>query len=283
MVPENASVNLNSTTKASAAQASLRTRNSENAPTAAWITRVNAAVGAGRGLRARRLLGLGGGERRDGADQHQRCHHHIAPHPRRGARDAGAFERAHHEQRARGRDQHADAIGRDIGRHAGGLLALGQAFDAKRIDHDVLGRRHRRDQQRAERHEQRRARRIGQRQQQDRADQQQLREHQPAAPAAEGAREERHMQRIDQRRPEKFQRVGRADQREQPDGAEIDAGFAHPHQQRRPRQRQRQAGRKAEQQHDQHAPLQIHRQPSRQEARGAVAFSGEAEAASVRS
>jgi len=37
------------------------------------------------------------------------------------------------------------------------------------------------------------------------------------------------MQRIDQRRPEKFQRVGRADQREQADGAEVDAGFAHPY------------------------------------------------------
>src|SRR5438477_13203892 len=42
MVPENASVNLNSTTKASAAQASLRTRNSVNAPIAACITRANA-------------------------------------------------------------------------------------------------------------------------------------------------------------------------------------------------------------------------------------------------
>ena len=99
------------------------------------------------------------------------------------------------------------------------------------------------------------------------ADQQQLREHQPAAAAAERAGEERHMQRIDQRRPEKLQRVGRADQREQPDGAEIDAGFAHPYQQRRSRQRQRQPGGKAEQQHDQHARLQIDGRPSRQEGR----------------
>ena len=42
MVPENASVNLNSTTKASAAQASLRDRNSENAPMAACVTRTKA-------------------------------------------------------------------------------------------------------------------------------------------------------------------------------------------------------------------------------------------------
>ena len=42
MVPENASVNLNSTTKASAAKASRRVRNSENAPYAACSTRANA-------------------------------------------------------------------------------------------------------------------------------------------------------------------------------------------------------------------------------------------------
>ncbi len=218
-------------------------------------------LGARRGFRAHRLLGLGGGQCRGGADQHHCGHHHIAPHPRRGTRDARALECADQKQRARGRDQHADSVGRDIGCHAGGLLALGQAFDAKGVDHDVLGRRHRRHQQRAERNEQWRARRVGQRQEQNRDDQQQLREHQPAAPAAEGAGEQRHMQRIDQRRPEKFQRVGRADQREQADGAEIDAGLAHPHQQRRARQRQRQPGGKPEQQNDQHPPLQIHGKP----------------------
>src|SRR5581483_951824 len=50
------------------------------------------------------------------------------------------------------------------------------------------------------------------------------------------------------RRPQEFQRVGRADQREQPDGAEIDTGLAHPDQQRRARQRQRQPRGEAEQQ-----------------------------------
>ncbi|MGY2939716.1 hypothetical protein ACVWZ6_009318 [Bradyrhizobium sp. GM6.1] len=154
-----------------------------------------------------------------------------------------ALEAGDDEQRAGGRDQHADAIGRDIGRHAGGLLALRQALDAEGVDHDVLRRRGRRHQQCAERDVERRARGIGQRQQQDRCDQQQLREQQPAAAPPEGAREQRHMHRIDQRRPKEFQRVGRADQRKQPDGLEIDAGFPHPHQQRRARQRQRQPGR----------------------------------------
>ncbi len=70
----------------------------------------------------------------------------------------------------------------------------------------------------------------------------------------------RHVERIDQRRPQEFHRVGRADQREQPDGAEIDAGLAHPHQQRRAGQRQRQARREAEEQNDQHARLEIDRE-----------------------
>ena len=141
-----------------------------------------------------------------------------------------------------------------------------------------------RDQQRTERHEQRRARRIGQREQQDRGDQQQLREHQPAAAAAEQRGEERHMQRVDQRRPDEFQRVGRADQREQPDGAEIDAGLAHPHQERRSRQRQRQPRRKAEHQHDQHARLQVDgRRLAPGRGGAAAAFSGEAAVIPVRS
>ena len=59
----------------------------------------------------------------------------------------------------------------------------------------------------------------------DRRHQQDLREHQPAAAAAEQPRQHRHVERVGQRRPEEFQRVGRADQREQADGAEIDAGL----------------------------------------------------------
>ena len=54
-------------------------------------------------------------------------------------------------------------------------------------------------------------------------------------------------------------RVGRADQRKQADRAEIDAALAHPDQERRAGQRERQAGRKAEEHDDQHPPLQIDR------------------------
>ena len=112
-------------------------------------------LGAGYGFGARGLFGLGRGQRGDGADQYQRRHHHITPHPGRPARDAGAFEAGHDKQRARGRNQHADTIGRDIGRHAGGLFALRQALDAKGVNHNVLRRGHGRNQQRAKRDKQR--------------------------------------------------------------------------------------------------------------------------------
>ena len=65
------------------------------------------------------------------------------------------------------------------------------------------------------------------------------------------------MQCIDQRRPQEHERVGRADEREQSDGPKVDARFGHPHQKRRARQRKRQAGREAQQQHDQDARLKI--------------------------
>ena len=167
---------------------------------------------------------------------------------------------AHEKQRAGGRNQHADAIGGDVRRHAGGLLVLRQALDAEGVDHDVLRRRGGGDQQRAERDQPRRSGRIAGAEEHDRRHQQDLREHQPAAAAAEPARQQRHVERVGQRRPQEFHGVGRADQREQADGAEVDAGFAHPHQQRRARQRQRQAGREAEEHHDQHARLEVDRQ-----------------------
>ena len=62
----------------------------------------------------------------------------------------------------------------------------------------------------------------------DRGNQQELREDEPAAAAAEQARQDRHVERVDQRRPQELHRVGRADQREQADRSEIDADFAHP-------------------------------------------------------
>ena len=101
--------------------------------------------------------------------------------------------------------------------------------------------------------------RIAKGEKHDRSHQQNLREHQPAAAAAEQARQNRNVERIGQRRPQEFHRVGRADQREQSDGRKIDAGLAHPYQQRCAGKRQRQARGKPEEHDDQHARLEINR------------------------
>ena len=74
-----------------------------------------------------------------------------------------ALEAADQEQRAGGRSQHADAIGGDIGRHAGGLLAFVRLSTRKASTTmscvaEAVG-----DQQRAERDHERRDRRIAQR------------------------------------------------------------------------------------------------------------------------
>ena len=127
-----------------------------------------------RGVGQARALRLGGDERGGGADQHQRRHRHIAPMPGRLRVEAVSLDAADQKQRAGGRDQHADAIGRDIGRHAGGLLVLRQALDAEGVDHDVLRRGGRRHQQRAERDQARRHRRIAGAEKHDRRHQQQF-------------------------------------------------------------------------------------------------------------
>ena len=75
------------------------------------------------------------------------------------------------------------------------------------------------------------------------------------------ARQQRHIERIDQRRPQEFHRVGRADQREQPDGPQIDARLGHPH--AAASTRTSASGRPEEKprnMHDQHAAAQIDRQ-----------------------
>ncbi len=206
------------------------------------------------------LLRLGGDERGCDADDHERRHGEIARAPGGVFAEAEAFKAAHQKQRARGGGQHADPVRGHIGGHAGGLLALVETFDAEGVDDDVLRGGRGGDQQRANATTHQGAARIAEREEDDRRDQQKLGEHEPASPSPEQPRQHRHVERIDHRRPQELDGVGRADQREQADGAEIDAGFAHPHRQRRARQRQRQPGREAEEQHDQHARLEIDRE-----------------------
>src|ERR1700733_5942215 len=99
--------------------------------------------------------------------------------------EAVALESAHDKQRAGGRDQHADAVGGDVGRHAGRLLALVEALDPERVDDDVLRRRSGGDKERAKGDDERRYRRIAIPEEDDRGDEQELRQQEPAAAAAE--------------------------------------------------------------------------------------------------
>ena len=207
------------------------------------------------GFRLDRSFRLGRKQRGDDADHHQAGHRDIAPAPCGLLVETRGFDRAHQEQCPGCRDQHADAIGGDVRRHAGGLLVFRKAFHAEGIDHDVLRCRGRSDKQRAECNERRRGGRIAKAQKYDRRHQQNLREHQPAAAATEQARQNRRVECVGQRRPQKFHRVGRADQCEQSDGGKIDTGLAHPYEQRRAGKGQRQARRKPKKHDDQHARL----------------------------
>ena len=69
--------------------------------------------------------------------------------------EAETLETAHQKQGAGGRNQHADAVGGDVGRHAGRLLAFVQDFHPERIDDDVLRRRGGGDEERTDRDEER--------------------------------------------------------------------------------------------------------------------------------
>jgi hypothetical protein len=129
-----------------------RVKNSEKAPVADYaLQRVflgTCCRGAGR---FRRLLG---NERRCHADEHEHCHERVACAPRSVMTKSEALKAADNKQRARGRDQHADAVGGDIGCHAGRLFAFVQAFDAEGVDYDILRRRGGGNQKRSDRHQQ---------------------------------------------------------------------------------------------------------------------------------
>ena len=213
------------------------------------------------GLRRCRFFRLRCKKSGGNADHRHRGHGEIAERPGGTELELQFTKSAHDEQRARGRDQDANAVGRDIGRHAGGLLALGQAFDAEGVDDDILGRGSGRHQQcRPEDRVPGHFGWIAKGEQHDGRHHRDLRHHEPAAAATEQTRKHRRVERVHHRRPEEFDGVGRAHQREQADSLEIDPGLPHPEPQRRARQRQRQPSREAEKQHDQHARLEIDRQ-----------------------
>ena len=82
IAPDSASVNLNSTTKASTTNAMSRERNSENAPTAASATRAKRVFARMRGLGGRRTVPARSATRVVAMPiEHERGHDHIAGAP----------------------------------------------------------------------------------------------------------------------------------------------------------------------------------------------------------
>jgi hypothetical protein len=175
-----------------------------------------------------------GQQRCDNADQNE-CRH------RDKSRAVGSLfvepesdEATHQEQRAGARNQHRDAIGGDVRRHAGGLLVLGQAFDAERIDDNVLRGRGGCDQQGCAGDKPWRRGRVVDRKQYDRDEQKDLRQHKPPAAPPEQAREQGDIKCVDCWRPQRLRPIRRSHGCEQADRPDVHAGFRHPGLQRLP-------------------------------------------------
>ncbi len=204
-----------------------------------------------------RLAGDDGGEQ---ADEHQQRRRSVGERPHRFLAQAQRLQPRTEPDDAGARSQHADAIGGDIAGHARGLLVDGERLHAVGIDDDVLRRRGEGDDERAEADHPWGIDRVARAEKDDRRHQHELRGNQPRAAAAKTARQSWHLPSVDHRCPDELERVRQAGERQQADGAEVDAAVGHPHAQRLARQRQRQTGGKAEQHDDEHAGAQVDRQ-----------------------
>ena len=102
--------------------------------------------------------------------------------------------------------------------------------------------------------------RVGKAEPQDRQRQRRLDHQRPAAPPPEPRRDPRQRQPVDHRRPQEFEAVGKAHQREQPDRGQRHADIGEAQRQRRAGQRQRQSARKPHQQDRDEARLAVDRQ-----------------------
>ncbi len=205
---------------------------------------------AGRGAEA----GSGAEQGGEPAQRHQRGHHGEACLP--------AEARSQIQRAGAGRDQ-AEAIA-DLGhRGAGALFGRVQQFDAIGVDDDILAGRQEGHDHGPEGSAVQIDGRIAGAEPKQCADQPELDQRQPGAAPAEQPAQQRDRQPVDQRRPEEFERVGQADQAEQPDIGEAEMRLGQPDLERAARQQERQPAGKPHQQHDQDARLQIDSQRSR--------------------
>jgi hypothetical protein len=217
--------------------------------------------GGGRRLRVGTLRqpGFPSGQNRRHAKHDEPRSRGIAVEPDGLGRHSGRLEEADDTHHTGRRYEQRKPVGHDIAAHPGGLLVGAQALHPEGVDHDVLGGRDRGDEHRGKGDQQRRSQRIEPAEHDDRRDQQQLGEYEPAPAPAQKPAEHRDAPGIDKGSPQELQRVGKPGQRIEPDRRQVDADVGHPQHQRRGGQRQRQPGREAEQRHDEHLPLEIDR------------------------
>ncbi len=124
-------------------------------------------------------------------------------------------------------------------------------FDSPGIDDDVLCRRRERDSERRAAQQHQPAVWTHDRHRHERAAGDDLRQRHPATAPAEEA-QQRRVDLIDQRRPEKFERVSETDPRQKPDRGERDIVLAQPEPEGRAREQKWQARAEAKRQGQQH-------------------------------
>ena len=127
-------------------------------------------------------------------------------------------------------------------------------FDAPSIDDDVLRGTRKGGNSRQQREQSNGSRRVQGSQRHKRQPNQRLDRHQPTPPAPQSP-EKGHTAPINQRRPEEFEGVSEADEREDAHRFQVDAGFPQPSIERSEQQRVRQAGRHTVNKHNACLPV----------------------------
>jgi len=123
------------------------------------------------------------------------------------------------------------------------LLVRFQNLDTERVDDDVLARRQKRNDDRHHCGRPRIDARIGEAERKDGDGEARLDQQRPRTATAQTARKSAQRQPVDDRRPQEFERIGRADKGKNADRGAAHARFGKPKRQRAERQRQRQTRR----------------------------------------
>ena len=189
---------------------------------------------------------------------HDERHQDARQHERAGEREHDVPRQVvGQDQRQRAGDQRGELVRVHVDRVAEALLGIAQQLAAIGVDHDVGACAEERD-ERGERGD--RPDRVTRRHEAERGDRardQQLREQQPAAPAARPPAGQARDVAVHQRRPQELPRVRELDQREQADFLQVHALGAQPGLYEVDEREEGQTRREAQEHADQHVRVQV--------------------------